>query len=73
MWVTPPDGNRLGPQSQHDALADRWSGGVPGRVDCNPGRSSANAKTQHVPPRPILALGSPVALKAPPVWLPTLV
>ena len=48
----PSGGSRLGQESQHDALADRLSEGVQGRVDCNPGLPSANAKTQHVPQQP---------------------
>ena len=48
----PSDGSRLGRQSQHDALADRLSEGVQGRVDCNPGLPLANAKTQRAPQQP---------------------
>ena len=48
----PSDSIRIAQKSQHDALTDRLSEGVQGRVDCNPDLPSANAKTQRVPPQP---------------------
>ena len=45
----PSDGSLLGEQSQHNALENRLSGGVQGRVGCNLGLPPANAKTQRAP------------------------